>query len=70
MDICRYIAHHFFIHSPIDGHIGCFHILAMVNKKYGTLCKFACHLCVGAMLIFASFHFYYMCCQSEHADCC
>ena len=23
--------HHFFIHSSVDGHLGCFHVLAIVN---------------------------------------
>ena len=26
-----YIYHNFFIHSPLDGHLGCFHDLASVN---------------------------------------
>ena len=26
-----YICHIFFIHSSVDGHLGCFHILAVVN---------------------------------------
>ena len=24
--------HNFFIHSSVDGHIGCFHVLAIVNS--------------------------------------
>ena len=24
--------HHFFIHSSVDGHLGCFHVLAVVNS--------------------------------------
>ena len=27
-----YIYHNFFIHSSVDGHLGCFHVLAMVNS--------------------------------------
>ena len=27
-----YIYHIFFIHSPVDGHLGCFHTLAIVNR--------------------------------------
>ena len=26
-----YIYHYFFIHSSVDGHLGCFHVLAIVN---------------------------------------
>ena len=24
--------HSFFIHSSVDGHLGCFHVLAIINK--------------------------------------
>ena len=27
-----YIYHIFFIHSSVDGHLGCFHVLAIINS--------------------------------------
>ena len=29
---CMYIYHIFFIHLSVDGHLGCFHVLAIVNS--------------------------------------
>ena len=37
VSICIYIYHIFFIHSSVNGHLGCFHVLAIVNN---ALC---CH---------------------------
>ena len=31
-NIPLYIHHIFFIHSPVDGHLGSFHVLAIVNS--------------------------------------
>ena len=54
-----YMYHIFFIHSPVDGHLGCFHVLAIVNNTIWLL------KCVCITLIKISIHF-----QNEkgHAD--
>ena len=32
LDYIVYMYHIFFIHSAVDGHISCFHVLAIVNS--------------------------------------
>ena len=47
-----YIYHNFFIHSSVDGHLGCFHVLAIVNSaavKNGTPVSFSILVSSGYM---------------------
>ena len=30
--VCVYISHIFFIDSSVNGHLGCFHVMAIVNS--------------------------------------
>ena len=32
ISICIYITYILFLHSSVDGHVGCFHVLAIVNS--------------------------------------
>ena len=50
--------HNFFIHLSVDGHLGCFHVLAIVNSaamNHGIMCLFQfCFpqgICLGVELL-------------------
>ena len=32
MLLCMYVYHIFFMHAFVDGHLGCFHILTIINN--------------------------------------
>ena len=53
-----YMYHIFFIHSSVDGHLGCFHVLAIVNSSAMN---------VGGACILSSYSFVWI--YAHKRDC-
>ena len=52
--VCVSVYHIFFIHSSVDVHLGCFHVLLFVNSaamKIGCLCLFELWFSLGLGLL-------------------
>ena len=50
-----YMYHRFLVHSSADGHLGCFHVLAMTNSALQTHLTNKCLLCLCCVLVSVQF---------------
>ena len=44
--------HNFFIYSSVDGHLGCFHVLAIVNSAAMNI---GIHVSVSKVMVFSGY---------------
>ena len=52
-----YMYHIFFIHFSIDGHLGCFHLLAIVNSPLGCIYPFRPYFIYNLLVFNVKVHF-------------